>query len=276
MADAPAKPRRAQVADLVGMEGTRRTLFVDRAALVMDNSRLSEDQLAVLDNLLGLVPPALHDTRAIGVVDLIGPFPPELTWWGFFGGKGGEINIFSTAPGAVRGNPFPPDVAPATDELFTAALAHEVNHIVGAFAVERNAKLRARRNRLVAAAGCEPERYLRSMLPACFFVQAPQEFFASIANQWFTDTARTLELALVRFDRGIRHPLDQFLFFAQVYSGKGKETWFYEMLLPHGGVERTAVPVTKNRAGQITSLTFDGTTYHFTLDRSGNVTSYTR
>ena len=40
--------------------------------------------------------------------------------------------------------------------------------------------------------------------PDGFFADNPQEFFASIANQWFCDSAKTVELGAVRFAAGRR------------------------------------------------------------------------
>ncbi len=42
--------------------------------------------------------------------------------------------------------------------------------------------------------------YLRSMLPDGFFETNPQEFIASISNQYIANTDLTLTVALKRFD----------------------------------------------------------------------------
>jgi len=114
--------------------------------------------------------------------------------------------------------------------------------------------------------------YLRSMFEDGFFTQYPQEFFASIANQWFSDSRHALDLGVVRFHNGYREPMNQALFFTEVYSQGGNTTRFYT-LDTEGRITVTIVPVTRDTYGHINGLTADGATYAFELDSAGNVTS---
>lgn len=115
--------------------------------------------------------------------------------------------------------------------------------------------------------------YLRSMLPDGYFIESPQEFFASISNQWFTDSAKTIELGLLRFDAGHPHPLNQALFFAEVYS-QGKDKTFFYSSDTAGNIERFDVPLSRDQYGHINGLTFHHKQYKFKLDEQGNVLAY--
>jgi hypothetical protein len=145
--------------------------------------------------------------------------------------------------------------------------------VVDAYSVSRNQSLRERRDELIRRAGENHMNYLRSMLPDGFFVSAPQEFFASIANQWFSDTNLTLRLALTRFDKGYKEPLNQFLFFADVYSKGGGTTLFYS-IDSEGNIARRKIPIIRDQFGHIAVLIDGETAYGFMLDMEGNVLSY--
>ncbi|MDX1583018.1 MAG: hypothetical protein R3338_05385, partial [Thermoanaerobaculia bacterium] len=173
-------------------------------------------------------------------------------------------------PGEEDSNPFPDDVSPKQGDLFLSVLAHELNHIVDAYAVYLNPELRAREAELIAEAGCDPLNYLRSILPECFFRDAPQEFFASIANIWFVDTVRTFDLAVVRFDQGRPSPLDQALFFAEVYSMGTDRTYFYRSDTT-AKLDRTPAYLGRDVAGRITSIAIDQKIWHFIRDIQGDV-----
>ena len=78
--------------------------------------------------------------------------------------------------------------------------------------------LRQRNEELLQDARHNYLNYLRGMFEDGFFQQYPQEFFASISNQWFTDSRKTIIPGLARFDHGYTDPINQALFFADVYS----------------------------------------------------------
>ncbi|MHC4108272.1 MAG: dockerin type I domain-containing protein, partial [Planctomycetota bacterium] len=105
------------------------------------------------------------------------------------------------------------------------------------------------------------------------FVGAPQEFFASIANEWFTDSRKTVELGLVRFDAGWLCPINQALFFAEVYSQGSDSTWFYT-IDTSGNVTAESFTVRRNAGGLINELVYDGQRHIFSLDGLGEVQSY--
>lgn len=137
-----------------------------------------------------------------------------------------------------------------------------------------HANLAIRRRALIDSAGRNSMNYLRSMFQDGIFVDYPQEFFASIANQWFTDSAKTLELGLVRLAAGYPDPINQAVFFADVYSRSGDHTFFYTTDTS-GTIRRRTVPLTRNFEGHIMSLFFSGIRYEFTVDDDGNVLDWT-
>jgi hypothetical protein len=77
-------------------------------------------------------------------------------------------------------------------------------------------------------------------------------------------------LDLVRWNTGYRHPINQFLFFAEVYSQGGNTVPFYTMDR-QGHLSRTDIPVHRDGYGHICALTVDGNTHHFLLNSAGDV-----
>jgi len=261
--------RKNEIATAIGLTDRYLDIWNDFSVLLLDNTDLNQKQKDFIYAYLKVVPQGLHDLHAISVIDDLGTLPPstpEISLWG----KDDGVNIFGFDIGAMQENGFPNDVQAQYSDVFCLVVAHEVNHIVDAFYVSKNTLLSNRKSELIGRAGNNHMNYLRSMLPDGFFATAPQEFFASISNQWFANTSRTLELALVRFNEGYKESLNQFLFFADVYSLGDGYTVFYTMDT-QGHIERMAVPINRDQNGHISSLTLNGLTYYFTLDEKGNV-----
>ncbi len=112
------------------------------------------------------------------------------------------------------------------------------------------------------------DHWLRNNLK--LMCEAPQESFATLANQYFTDSAIMLDLCCRRWDRGITCCINQFLYFADIYSLGSSTTYFYQ-IDTQGNLSRTTVPLTRDTYGHIESLDINGMTYEFTLDAEGNV-----
>lgn len=266
--------RAADIATIAAFPAAPEALLVEHGILLQDNTRSSVDQLAVVDRILDLVPSSLHDLAFISIRDYLEePIPAGMKSSEYFAGSRSAVNLFSLDVGAASENPFPNDVAPWLADIFTSVMAHELNHVVDALTISGSPTLSARRADLIAAAGSDPLSYLRSMLPPGFFVAAPQEFFASISNQWLANSVRVFELAAARFDAGRAEPFNQALFFAEVYSQGGLSTWLYEADI-NGQIERTNAPLTRDVNGHIESIVAGDTAYHFTLDANGNVLAY--
>ena len=220
----------------------------------------------MLDLVLGL----LHNLRAITVNEFLGNTGDESLWVL----SRSAVNISGLAVGAAHENGFPPDVSPVFSDLFTLILAHELNHVVNAYGVERNQVLKLRQPALIKQAGEDNENYLRSMFRDGLFKEAPQEFFASISNQWFADSAHTLLLGFTRFQKGFAEPLNQAFFMAEVYSLGGSSTFLYN-LDTQGTLVRTEVPIERDAEGRIVAVSVGSIIYRFQLDASGNVVSAT-
>jgi hypothetical protein len=266
--------RKAEVAATLDLTGFFLDIWNDFTCLLLENNLTDDPQRQFIYDYLNLVPPGLHNLASITINELLGNTPPyqDRTYgpWRPCGG----VNIFGCSIGYYHENSFPPDVPPGMVDGYCVVVAHEVNHVVDAYYVAGGPVLSARRAALLDAAGSEHLNYLRSMFEDGFFLENPQEFFASIANQWFTDSARTVELGLVRFDAGWLEPINQALFFAEVYSQGGNSSLFYTIDTA-GSMTRETVPLGRDANGHINELVFDGLRYMFDLDEAGNVTGYT-
>jgi hypothetical protein len=187
------------------------------------------------------------------------------------------VNNFGCKVDQATENSFPDDIAPRIVSIFCAGNMHEYNHVVDASTVWPDPALQARETALIARAGDEPMQYLRSMIVTgegkSLFPIAPQEFFASLSNEYFTDSWHTLDLALSRFDRGYGEPINQFLFFADVYAQAGLVTKVYTMdAVGHITVSDSLLG--RDSLGRIDRLARGNTLYRFTLDDGGFVTAW--
>ncbi len=248
-------------------------IWKNYSVYLMDNSSLDVTQLTAVASGLGQIPASLHNTRAISVTDFIGSSTPSVA----LDGRDGQVNIFGLKVGAMSENPFPTDVAGRTSDVFNAALVHELNHVVDSYTIANSNTLASRKAQLIAAAGTNRFNYLRGgngleFLTHGFFAQNPQEFFASIANQWFTDSEQVFELGYARFTNGIPHPINQALFFAEVYSRGEKTTRFYTMD-GAGQLTNKTVRLLRTPAGLINGVSSEQTTWLFRLDGAGAVTN---
>jgi len=264
--------RKNEVSSVIGLTDRYLDIWDEFSVLLLDNTGLNEIQKDFIYAFLSLVPKDLHNLRAISVADYLGVLPPstpQISLWG----RDGGVNIFGIDIGVLPENGFPEDVPPKYSDVFCLVVAHEVNHVVDAFYISRDQNLGNRKDELIRRAGDNHMNYLRSMLPDGFFTSAPQEFFASISNQWFADSALTLKLALTRFDKGYNEPLNQFLFFAEVYSGKGYSTLFYT-LDTQANITRRELPIFRDKNGRINAIVDSEIMYFFTLDEDGNAISY--
>jgi len=86
-----------------------------------------------------------------------------------------------------------------------------------------------------------------------FFLDAPQEAFATLANQYFADSQLMLEFCKSRWDAGHRSNVNQFLLIADYLSEGGPAINFYT-LRPGGGLQVEPVSLKRNDRGLITVL----------------------
>jgi hypothetical protein len=273
MRDLEAVDASRLVADLA-WEGPYVDLLLSHGVLLFDNRGLDARQIEVLDELLDRIPEELFGLAYISVFDTLGtPAQIEVYRFPTLGASPG-VNVSAIAVDAALQNQFPSDVAPYSVPVFCSILQHELNHDVDRVAIESDPELQHRKLELIGQAGdLDSSNYLRSMFPPDTFVRAPQELFASIANQYFADSVHTLRLGLQRLEQGWREPIHQFLFFAEVYSLGGETTRFYELDV-EGNYTSTSVPIGRDAWGHIDRLWWEGLEYRFLLDPAGNVIEF--
>ena len=77
-------------------------------------------------------------------------------------------------------------------------------------------------------------------------------------------------MGLVRWNNGYQHPINQFLFFAEVYSQGGSTVPFFR-IDEEGNLSRTDIPLRRDAHGHICALAVDGYSYRFLLNSEGDV-----
>jgi hypothetical protein len=261
-----------EIGTAMGLTAQYASLWTDHGLLLLDNTSLDNPQKNYIENYMNAVPATLHDLRSMSVRDFLGTTDPEITLAGV---GSGSVNIFGLPIGAASENSFPPDVPPGVVDVFSIVVAHELNHVVDVHQAQTDPQFPQRRDQLIANAGSSHLNYLRSMFPDGFFQQYPREFFASISNQWFTDSGLTLELGITRFDAGYLAPINQALFFANVYSLGGSTTPFYQTDV-EGHLSVEVVRIGRDVLGRLTDVWYGGEHFSFQLDGNGDVTGYTR
>jgi hypothetical protein len=260
--------RKAEIATVLDLQGSYLDLWNDFTLLLFDNNGFDQPQLNFLYAYVASIPGNLLQLEGISQVEFIGnvgdtAIPLSLD----------NINVFGTRIGQGYENAFPEDVSPVACDGFLEVVAHEANHNVDGIYVSETQYLNNKRKELVTQAGANHMNYLRSMFEDGFFKDAPQEFLASIANQWACDSEHTVKLGLVRFDAGIPEPLNQALFYADLYSAKTLTSTFYTADLM-ANLTLTDVPLQRDWLGRVNSLSLPSGEDHFVLDEYGIVSAY--
>ncbi len=86
-----------------------------------------------------------------------------------------------------------------------------------------------------------------------FFLDAPQEAFATLANQYFADSQLMLDFCKTRWDAGHRSNINQFLLIADYLSGGEDEVKFYT-LRPGGALRVTNAKLERDAQARIISV----------------------
>jgi hypothetical protein len=289
------------IAQVIKLNGRYLDIWRDFSVMILDNNGLDQDQRNFIYNYLCSIPKSLHDLGCISQYESLGNRWDNKD----IGFEGSYINIVRNKIGSANGNPFPEDISAKNGDLFSSILSHELNHMVDGFSISKNPEKEARKNSLIDAAGVIRKNYLRSSrgpspqyedlcscegygcdktqsceasvrnnCDLCFpiFASARGEFFASLANELFVDTAHTFYLAINRLEEGYNEPMNQFLFFAEIYSLGGDCTKFYTIGID-GKIQVNDIPLTRDSRDRIDSLIVGGNKYRFVLDDSGNVVS---
>lgn len=95
-----------------------------------------------------------------------------------------------------------------------------------------------------------------------FFLDAPQEAFATLANQYFADSQLMLEFCKVRWDAGHRSNINQFLLIAD-YLSEGTSNVSFYVMRPGGNLNVTPVKLNRDGQGRITQVRSKNSTANF-------------
>lgn len=258
--------RKAVIASTLDLTDAYATIWWDDAVLVLDNLGLDQSQLNLIQYYLYSLPAGLHDVRYITVSDRLGNVGAQAEWLTDWYG----IDISDRPIGSQAVNNFPDDVSPFYTDAFSIDLAHKIGHHVDTSVAHDHPYLGQWRDTLIATAGADCHHYLNSTLGDGYFLQMPQEFYASIASQWYANTQRTLDLAIARWKEGYHDPLKQFLFFAEIYSHEGNGLSFYRMDVVGQMMYATVQVERDDPHGHITAIRTDRL-YRFVYDDEGNL-----
>ncbi len=264
--------RKAALADAVALGARKRVTWDTHGVLLIDNNGFDAGQFAALDRIFASVPSGLHNLRYMTCRDFFG-----IPWQRSDSGNAGMVNVAGLRVGGARENGFPSEVPAFYSDVFCLVAVHETCHVVAAYQMTATPGWKARHDAIIARTGGAPLQFLRSMFVepdgTSVFMKAPQEFFASISNQYFGNTQRTFDLAVARFQAGYKEPMNQFLFFADTFSKGGAATKGY-VLDTAGMLAVSDLGVGRDANGRLNRLSIGGRTYSFTLDADGYVTAY--
>lgn len=106
-----------------------------------------------------------------------------------------------------------------------------------------------------------------------FFLDSPQEAFATLANQYFTDSQLMLELCKTRWDAGHPSNIGQFLLMAEYLSQRQNQVPFY-VLRPGGNLTITVARLGRDSDGRIQRIQTGVSTADFRYDAKGYVREF--
>ena len=106
-----------------------------------------------------------------------------------------------------------------------------------------------------------------------FFLNAPQEAFATLANQYFADSQLMLEFCKVRWDAGHRSNINQFLLIAD-YLSEGTNKVSSYVMRPGGDLKVAPVRLTRDPKGRITQVWSNNSTANFDYQDGSLVTGF--
>lgn len=258
----------AALSKALALPGERGSVLSDLGILLIDNGGFDKRQIEVIRSYVLSLPAHLRLRLAITCWDrLVSPRNTRTTVHNL---RGHSFNVFGVRVGAVPSKDFPDDygVSVQTDG-FTVVLAHEYTHNVDAGI---QPPLSAFRDSVRKAAGRDHANYLRSMIDDGFFENAPQEFLASMGNQYFSSTHDMLLCALQKAEAGNLNQINQFALMASVFSDS-ENAYFYR-IDTHARIKVRKCPV-KKKNGLVTELTDGPSTYtfHYAGDRIERITA---
>ena len=106
-----------------------------------------------------------------------------------------------------------------------------------------------------------------------FFLDSPQEAFATLANQYYADSGLMLEFCKKRWDTGNRTNINQFLLIAEYLSERKSRGKFFQ-LLPGGKMSVESVEFKRDSLERIELLESSNLRAKFSYQDNGLVTSF--
>lgn len=244
-------------------EGTielRENISKDFDITIHDNCDLDSEQLRVIYDILKVVPEQLHNVSKITTE------------------QGDEKNHIIRLQWAYQWdvdeekNDSIPDGIDQYADRFAILFIRELNNKIQQW---RTYEFFKRRDELIHDAGGYNNNYIRSDYPDNYFLQHDYHFFPYTSQAYFQDSNRTFHFTIKRFKEVYREPINQFLFFADVFSLDSSQTGFY-ILNEQGVITRQTAQLWRDSNGHINSLYFQGERYYFQLDENGSVTGISK
>jgi len=243
------------------LPGFHTQLFEQYNVLIVDNCGFDDKQLLTIKSYVDSIPKHIRIPVAIICFDyLIDRLSKKNISVHNFRCNG-SFNVFGLKVDSSAENQFPDDYKKIETDLFTIVLAHEYNHNVEAIYLKKNKKLNIFKERLIKKAGSNQHNYLRSRCRDGFFEKNPQEFIASMANQYFCSSRDMFLYAAGKAKEGNLNHINQFILMASIYSDENK-TYFYH-IDKHGNIEVSSYPIKKEGGGLITTMSLDTRQYIF-------------
>ncbi len=106
-----------------------------------------------------------------------------------------------------------------------------------------------------------------------FFLDSPQEAFATLANQYYADSGLMLEFCKKRWDSGNRTNINQFLLIAE-YLSEGEDQGKFFQLTPGGQLSVESVVFRRDANARIQQVESANLTARFSYETNGLVTSF--
>jgi len=243
----------------ISLPDVRKRLLDTYNVLILDNCGFDNAQLRGIWSFVRGIPKHIRMPIAITCYDeLISRENKLVTVHSFR--CNGSFNVFGTKVGGRSENQFPKDYMKIETDGFMIVLAHEYNHNVDGTYVRSTEALKRFKQRLLKKAGANRNNYLRSMFGDDFFKKNPQEFVASLANQYFCSSRDMFLYALKKAKEGNLNQINQFVLMASIYAD-GVKTCFYG-INKRGDVRAVAVSVEK-KDGLVSAILVDEKRYSF-------------
>jgi len=243
----------------IALPGGREELLDIYNVLILDNCEFDNAQLRGVGSFVRSIPNHIRMPIAITCYDKLISRENKLVSVHSFRSRR-SFNVFGTKVGGRSENQFPKDYKKVEADGFMIVLAHEYNHNVDVTYVRSTDVLKRFKQQLLKKAGANRNNYLRSMFGDGFFENNPQEFIASLANQYFCSSKDMFLYALKKANEGNLNQINQFILMASIYAD-GNRTFFYR-IDKSGDLRVVAVPSEK-KEGLVSAVLLDGKRYSF-------------